>query len=134
MRSFFKSILGLKRRQVATLRNMMNVEWILVSCLALSIVSLEMDGYRMKRNLWSIALRALLTVAIARVIRTISFLITVLPSQYPACYFHRFPTPPEDWSSWLLVGLTPRVNGGCNDLIISGHATITTIVTVAGAS
>lgn len=134
MRSFFKSILGLKRRQVATLRNMMNVEWILVSCLALSIVSLEMDGYRMKRNLWSLAQRALLTVAIARVIRTISFLITVLPSQNRNCYFRRFPTPPEDWISWLLVGLTPRVNGGCNDLIISGHATITTTLACLATS
>lgn len=123
---FFTSVLDVTKRSVVTLRNQINVEWILVSGLGLSLVALEMDGSRMRRSLWSVAKRALLTMAIARAIRTFSFLITVLPSQHQNCYFSHFPTPPPvDWVPWLMVGLTPQANGGCNDLIISGHATVT---------
>jgi hypothetical protein len=123
---FFTSVLEMTKRNVVTLRNQINVEWILVSGLGLSLVALEMDGSRMRRSLWSVAKRALLTMAIARGIRTFSFLITVLPSQRQNCYFSHFPSPPpEDWIPWLMVGFTPQANGGCNDLIISGHATVT---------
>lgn len=126
LRYFFNSVLGLKKRDVVTIRNMINVEWILVACLALSIVALEMDGFRMKRSLLSICPRVLLTLAMSRLIRAISFMITVLPNQNPRCYFGHFPyPPPADWTSWIMEGLKPNANGGCNDLIISGHATVT---------
>eukprot|EP00536_Pseudo-nitzschia_multiseries_P001649 jgi/Psemu1/300899/fgenesh1_kg.21_\ len=36
--------------------------------------------------------------------------------------------PPDDWISWLKVGLIPQIDGGCNDLIISGHATVTSTI------
>jgi PAP2 superfamily C-terminal len=98
----------------------------LVAGLGLSLVAIELQGASMKRNLWSMAMRAVLTLAAARFIRTISFLITVLPSQSPRCYFGHFPyPPPTEWSEWILEGMKPQVNGGCNDLIISGHATVT---------
>merc|ERR1711935_1286006 len=74
---------------------------------------------------WSMVMRGALTLAAARSIRTMSFLLTVVPSQNKMCYFSHFPSPPEDWYSWLKVGLIPQVDGGCNDLIISGHATVT---------
>ena len=126
LRYLFNQILMLSKREVATLRNMINVEWILVSGLGLSFVAIEFQGAKLKRNLWSLALRALFTLTIARSIRTISFLITVLPSQNPNCYFSHFPfPPPADWIEWFKVGLIPQANGGCNDLIISGHATVT---------
>eukprot|EP00980_Cylindrotheca_fusiformis_P004044 scaffold880_cov132-Cylindrotheca_fusiformis.AAC.40 len=126
LRYFFDSVLGVTKRDVVTVRNQINVEWILVAGLGLSLVALEMDGSRMRRNLWSVGRRALLTMATARLIRTFSFLITVLPSQHQKCYFSHFPAPPpKDWIPWLMVGFTPQANGGCNDLIISGHATVT---------
>jgi hypothetical protein len=126
LRYIFDDILELTKHKVVNFRNQIAVEWILVSGLGLSLVALEMDGARMKRSLWSMARRALLTLAFARATRTFSFLITVLPSQNPRCYFSHFPNPPpEDWYSWLMTGLIPQANGGCNDLIISGHATIT---------
>lgn len=126
LRQFLNEILDLTKRDIVKLRNMINVEWILVSGLGMSLVAIEMQGTAMKRNLWSLALRGLFTLTIARAIRTISFLITVLPSQNPHCYFSHFPLPPpEDWSTWLMTGFIPQVNGGCNDLIISGHATVT---------
>lgn len=126
MRYLIHTVLKLSKRDVVKLRNMISVEWILVSGLGMSLVATEMQGAKMKRNLWSMAMRTVLTLAAARFIRTISFLITVLPSQNPQCYFQHFPfPPPAGWSEWILEGLKPQVNGGCNDLIISGHATVT---------
>jgi PAP2 superfamily C-terminal len=126
MRHFLNNVLEWTKRDIVRLRNMINVEWILVSGLGMSLVAVEMQGPAIQRNLWSVALRGLFTMTLARVIRTISFLITVLPSQNPRCYFSHFPVPPPaDWSTWLMIGFIPQANGGCNDLIISGHATVT---------
>ncbi|OEU18612.1 hypothetical protein FRACYDRAFT_236889 [Fragilariopsis cylindrus CCMP1102] len=125
LRYLFDNVLALSKRDVVKLRNMINVEGILASGLGLSIITVVLQGSSIRRNMWSMAMRGVLTLAAARSIRTISFLITVLPSQNPKCYFSHFPTPPEDWFSWFMVGMIPQVNGGCNDLIISGHATVT---------
>lgn len=126
LRHFLNNVLEWTKRDIVKLRNMINVEWILVSGLGMSLVAIEMQGPTMKRNLWSLALRGLFTLTVARAIRTTSFLITVLPSQNPRCYFSHFPVPPPaDWSTWLMTGFIPQANGGCNDLIISGHATVT---------
>lgn len=126
LRYLFNNILDWTKRDIVYLRNMINVEWILVAGLGMSLVAIEMKGTAMRRNLWSLALRGLLTLTIARAIRTFSFLITVLPSQNPRCYFSHFPVPPpNDWYTWLMTGFIPQANGGCNDLIISGHATVT---------
>mmetsp|Transcript_12823 Transcript_12823/g.27185 ORF Transcript_12823/g.27185 Transcript_12823/m.27185 type:complete len:497 (-) Transcript_12823:198-1688(-) len=128
LRYLFHTLLNLTKRNVVALRNMINVEAILVSGLGLSLVAIEVQGVSMKRNLWSVAMRGVLTLAAARSIRTFSFLITVVPSQNPMCFFSHFPMPPNDWYSWLKVGLIPQVDGGCNDLIISGHATVTSTI------
>jgi hypothetical protein len=126
LRHFLNNILDWTKRDIVKLRNTISVEWILVSGLGMSLVAIELQGTKMGRNLWSLALRALFTLTMARAIRTISFLITVLPSQNPRCYFSHFPVPPPaDWSTWLMTGFIPQANGGCNDLIISGHATVT---------
>ena len=134
LKYLFHHLLNLTKRDVVALRNMINVEAILVSGLGLSLVAIELQGASMQRNLWSMAMRGVLTLAAARSIRTISFLITVVPSQNPMCYFSHFPMPPEDWYSWLKVGLIPQVDGGCNDLIISGHATVTSTIAVVVTS
>mmetsp|Transcript_6967 Transcript_6967/g.14823 ORF Transcript_6967/g.14823 Transcript_6967/m.14823 type:complete len:513 (-) Transcript_6967:2705-4243(-) len=124
----FHDLLKITKREVVKVRNIINVEAILVSGLALSLVAIELQGASMQRNLWSMAMRGVLTLAAARSIRTFSFLITVVPSQNPRCYFSHFPMPPNDWISWLKVGLIPQIDGGCNDLIISGHATVTSTI------
>lgn len=128
LRYFFNDVMHLNKRNIVAFRNMINVEAILVSGLGLSLVFVEVQGPSMGRNLWSMAMRGVLTLAAARSIRTISFLITVVPSQNKMCYFSHFPPPPEDWISWLKVGMIPQVDGGCNDLIISGHATVTSTI------
>lgn len=128
LRYIFDHLLNLDKQDVVTLRNAMNVEAILVSGLGASLVAIEVQGSSMQRNLYPMVMRGALTLAAARSIRTMSFLLTVVPSQNPMCYFSHFPMPPDDWYSWLKVGLIPQVDGGCNDLIISGHATVTSTI------
>jgi hypothetical protein len=57
---------------------------------------------------------------------TVGFLLTVLPSQNKACYQQHFLSTTW-WYDWLAVGgfRTGESTARCNDLIISGHATVT---------
>jgi len=59
------------------------------------------------------------------------FATTVLPSSKPLCYLFRFAKdhqnsrePPADWYHWMKMGLKIRGEGGCNDLLFSGHCVI----------
>ncbi|KAL9181843.1 hypothetical protein ACHAXT_012186 [Thalassiosira profunda] len=123
------------KRALQTLRDALNVQWALVSSLGASLVCLELQLDKSSdRTLAGLALRALMTLASARLIRTISFVLTVLPSQVRNCYASHFPPPPEEWGAWLMVGFLPNSRGGCNDLILSGHATITSTVGCAFTS
>jgi PAP2 superfamily C-terminal len=119
-----EGVMNLKRRDVVEIRGLMNVQWALVAAAFMAFVVAELQLLK-KRTLLGLGLRALATFATVRMIRTISFLLTVLPSQNPRCYTQHFPMPPEDWISWFMVGMLPQTHGGCNDLIISGHACVT---------
>jgi hypothetical protein len=120
----FGTSLSLHKTEVVFLRRLLNTQWALVACVGTSFVLAEV--YEKRRTLYGIANRALMTVGIARFIRTISFIVTVVPSQNQFCYTQRgFPYPvPTKWIDWIWIGIIPRSHGGCNDLIVSGHATI----------
>jgi PAP2 superfamily C-terminal len=138
---------GLTRLQVVGgLRRLWNVQWGLVACLGSSFFLLEIfpsssssssssagSGHR---PLYNKCTRAVLTLAAARAVRTISFLLTVVPSQSKSCYTnHNYPyPPPSDVWEWIWVGLLPASHGGCNDLIISGHATVTSTLACISVS
>jgi len=123
----------LKKSQVVGLRRLWNVQWSLVACFAVALFLVE--AYHPRRRLYSICVRAVLTLAAARFIRTVSFLLTVLPSQHVTCYAQHFPYPPPDnWLDWIAVGFQPASHGGCNDLIISGHATVTSTLACLATS
>ena len=122
---------GLSKREVVGLRRMWNTQWALVACMAVALFVVQVHR---NRTLFGVATRALTTVSIARTIRTVSFLITVLPSQVKNCYSQRFPVVPNEVIPWIMVGLQPRSHGGCNDLIISGHAVITSTLACVATS
>jgi hypothetical protein len=124
----------LTKHQVVSLRRLWNVQWSLVACLGVALFMVQV--YRpVRRQLYSIAVRAVTTLAVARFIRTCSFLLTVLPSQNKSCYAQHYPyPPPDDWMDWMAVGLEPASHGGCNDLIISGHATVTATMACVASS
>ena len=131
---WFEQVLHLSRQDVQQLRATVNIEWALVAGLAAAFTVCELQWVQ-KRSLFSLARRAIFTLASARFIRIVSFLLTVLPSQMPNCYRNHFPNPPpQDWWGWVQVGLLPSVNGGCNDLIVSGHATVTSVLACMSAS
>ena len=122
----------LSNKEMQALRDSFNPQWALISAALVGILGacdLKL-GRAGNRNMWLLSMRALLTFSCARVVRTISFLLTVLPSQTPDCYKARFPYPvPQNWGDWILTGMKPAVGGGCNDLIVSGHAIVTSVVT-----
>jgi PAP2 superfamily C-terminal len=118
-------IFQLSKRHVVKIRAILNVQWALTASLSVTFGVLDLQMVQ-RRTVWGITLRALLMLAALRVIRVISFMLTVLPSQNPNCYRQRFPPPPKDWMSWIEVGMRPQSHGGCNDLIVSGHATVLT--------
>lgn len=125
------------KRPLQKIRDTLNVQYALVSALGASFVCLELQLGGKKtsyRSLAGVALHALITLASARLIRYISFVLTVLPSQVPNCYSRHFPPPPDNWKDWILVGMLPSSRGGCNDLILSGHATVTSTIACAATS
>ncbi|KAH3767023.1 Phosphatidylinositol:ceramide inositolphosphotransferase 3 [Pelomyxa schiedti] len=67
------------------------------------------------------------TLTTTRIVRTIGFLVTVLPNPRVKCITKRFPInqqPPDGSSLWQMILAASthlRGGGGCNDLIISGH-------------
>jgi hypothetical protein len=126
--------LSISKTQVVQLRRLWNTQWALVAALGASFIQVEVLTPSRRRSLYGIGTRAVLTVAAARAIRTVSFLLTVLPSQLRTCYPQRFPLPPSDIFAWIWVGILPRTHGGCNDLIISGHAVITSTSTLSSWS
>eukprot|EP00775_Hariotina_reticulata_P013409 gene13409-13537_t len=72
--------------------------------------------------------RFCLTICFSRIIRTASFMSTVLPSPRPGCYRRRFPPPPSTWWDIIWVGIRElRGFGGCNDLVFSGHGAFWTL-------
>lgn len=126
------------KKALQTLRDGLNVQWALVSSFGASLVCLELQlGQKTSqrtRTLAGLAFHGTMTLATARLIRTISFALTVLPSQVSNCYASHFPPPPEEWGAWLMIGFLPNTRGGCNDLILSGHATITSTLACAFTS
>jgi hypothetical protein len=76
------------RRWLQSIRDALNVQWAIVAGLDASFICLELNiggatstaGGRIGRSLAGLALHALMTLASARLIRTISFVLTVLPS------------------------------------------------------
>lgn len=125
--------LGLSKRLIVLLRSIVNAQWALAASfsVALGVVDLQMVK---NRTFWGTTIRAIFMLAALRTIRVVSFLMTVLPSQNPDCYRHRFPPPPNDWVSWIEIGMRPQSHGGCNDLIVSGHSTVLTTFACLAAS
>jgi len=124
----------LQQSDIQLLRNTLNVQWTLVSAFTVGLVGCELKlGKFPHRSMWALGIRAFLTLGIARFVRAISFSLTVMPSQIPSCYVERYPYPvPDTWVEWIMVGLKPAARGGCNDLVVSGHATVTsTLASVA---
>ena len=81
-----------------------------------------------ERSVFGIAARTCATIALARAIRVVSFMLTVVPNPKPGCYNRQFSDAPRQYEDgWHLIEYGSsriRGTGGCNDLIFSGHGVI----------
>ena len=86
------------------------------------------NSFSSERSVFGIAARTCATIALARAIRVVSFMLTVLPNPKPGCYNRQFSDAPKHYEDgWHLIKYGSsriRGSGGCNDLIFSGHGVI----------
>jgi len=126
----FQEKYHLTPKSIQSIRDLINIQWALMSSCGTTLLLLDLGlGLPQSQTIWSVATQTVLTLASVRLLRTLSFSLTVLPSQMKNCYVRRFSLPvPKLWSrEWVREGLIPKTKGGCNDLIISGHATVTSV-------
>jgi len=141
MQYVFETYYHLPYQTVQDIRDLINIQWALVCAFGVALLLLDLGfGIPQSKSIWSVSCQALLTLSCVRFIRTVSFALTVIPSQTEDCFYNRFglgfdpdsnvtiPVPEFPSADWWMEGFTPRVDGGCNDLIISGHATITSVL------
>jgi hypothetical protein len=81
-----------------------------------------------QRSVFGIAARTCAAIALARAIRMVSFMLTVVPNPKSGCYQRQFSDAPKQYDDgWHLITYGSnriRGTGGCNDLIFSGHGVI----------
>ena len=124
----------------------MNIQWATVvsggTTLLLSDLGLATTDDGKKKSIFTVGTQGAMTLALVRLIRTVSFSLTVVPSQRPDCFPGRFGYGSESNSrtrrglvvpvmgsrEWFQEGFVPRGQGGCNDLIVSGHATVVSLL------
>ena len=105
-----------------------DMHWLLYSFVALAI-SVAWDA--IPYSGFGIGARFIDTIAWTHLIRTVAFMITVLPNPRPGCYIHSFPPPPTSVWEFIKIGLSAKRGHGCNDLVISGHGAVYAAVPLA---
>lgn len=95
-------------------------------CLSAAWDAIEFSGF-------GVATRFLDTVSWTHALRTLSFMVTVLPNPKQLCYtrWSKFPPVPQDAWEFIKIGFSAKRGSGCNDLIISGHGVIYAAVPLA---
>lgn len=73
---------------------------------------------------FGMASRFMDTIAFTHLIRTVAFMITVLPNPQGDCYRKNFPPVPDTVSEYVAIGFGAKRGHGCNDLVISGHGAV----------
>lgn len=86
-------------------------------CLSPAFDALPYSGFGM-------ASRFMDTIAFTHLIRTVAFMITVLPNPQLDCYRRNFPPVPDTLSEYIAIGFGAKRGHGCNDLVISGHGAV----------
>lgn len=116
------------------IRNILYAQWVNIKHFLLVIISLALSVLwdQVPYSGFGMMSRVVLTICISRSIRTICFMVTILPSPKKNCYMRRFPAVPDNWIEFIKVGFKEmRGHGGCNDLIFSGHCGIWVLAPLA---
>ena len=70
-------------------------------------------------------------ITLTHTLRTIAFMVTVLPNPQPNCYRRNFPPVPSSVLEFIGIGFSAKRGSGCNDLVISGHGVVYAVVPLA---
>jgi hypothetical protein len=105
-----------------------DMHWLLYAfvCLCISVAwdAIPYSGF-------GIASRFIDTIAWSHLIRTVAFMITVLPNPRRGCYQANFPPVPSSIWEFIQIGFGAKRGHGCNDLVISGHGVVYAAVPLA---
>jgi hypothetical protein len=105
-----------------------DMHWLLYSfvALCLSVVwdAVPYSGFGM-------GARFINAITWTHALRTIAFLVTVLPNPRPNCYARNFPPVPDSAWEFIMIGFGAKRGSGCNDLVISGHGVVYAAVPLA---
>lgn len=105
-----------------------DMHWLLYSfvslCLSVAWDAIPYSGF-------GIAARFMDTIAWSHLIRTVAFMITILPNPKKGCYAANFPPVPQSAWEFIKIGFGAKRGSGCNDLVISGHGVVYTAVPLA---
>lgn len=104
------------------------MHWLLYSFVALCL-SVMWD--QVPYSGFGMGARFMDAIAWSHALRTIAFMITVLPNPQPGCYAANFPPVPDTLWGFLSVGFSAKRGSGCNDLVISGHGVVYAAVPLA---
>jgi hypothetical protein len=104
------------------------MHWLLYSfitlCLSAAWDQLPYSGF-------AIATRLIDCIGWSHALRTVAYMITVLPNPRPHCYARRFPPVPDTVWEFIKIGMWEKRGNGCNDLVISGHGVVYAVVPLA---
>lgn len=105
-----------------------DMHWLLYSfvamCLSVMWDQVPYSGFGM-------AARFMDTIAWTHALRTVAFMVTVLPNPRRGCYATNFPPVPKTIAEFIAVGFSAKRGSGCNDLVISGHGVVYAAVPLA---
>ena len=80
---------------------------------------------------FGIATRLIDTISWTHALRTVAFMVTVLPNPQLHCYERNFPPMPSSVLEFIAIGFGKKRGHGCNDLVISGHGVVYAVVPMA---
>lgn len=105
-----------------------DMHWLLYAFVALCL-SVAWD--QVPYSGFAIGARFIDTIAWSHALRTVAFMITVLPNPRLDCYARSFPPVPNTLWEFIAYGFSAKRGSGCNDLVISGHGVVYTAVPLA---
>ena len=105
-----------------------DMHWLLYSfvslCLSVMWDQVPYSGFGMGARFMDV-------IAWTHILRTIAFMVTVLPNPQNHCYARNFPPVPSSVWEFIAIGFGAKRGSGCNDLVISGHGVVYTAVPLA---
>ena len=123
--------------EIQTFRQRININFVILFTFLAAFLKRKTSRTKSDEHPWRNCARVAYTIGLSRIIRMISYTMTIVPTQINDCQKIHFGIDelPQNFFEWIKIGVfESRSNGGCHDLIISGHATILTTMALSVSS